>query len=250
VFTRADPRCPLFVAEEIGIVPIRSMLTWLYATGFGRPATLAYWARDPDWLVYDAEFRSLVRRYPGFAYHPAVASTSDGPSDGASGHDVTLVVPASSRVRAAWRNFRSGRPEWVPDFRARIRWVPRWTPEALPEGDVVVATAWQSAPSVAAAPSSCGAKFYLVQHYESLYHGAPDAVDTTYRLPLKKVVISTWLRDLMRQRFGSPAEVLVTPVDLDLFHPTPADVSTSRPRVLMLHHEHAWKGVADGFEAV
>src|SRR2546430_4693150 len=31
----------------------------------------------------------------------------------------------------------------------------------------------------------------------------------------------------------------------DLFHPTPADVSTSRPRVLMLHHEYAWKGVAD-----
>ena len=129
----------------------------------------------------------------------------------ARGHDVTLVVPASSRVRAAWRNFRSGRPDWVPDFRARIRWVPRWTPEALPEGDVVVATAWQSAPSVAAAPSSCGAKFYLVQHYESLYHGAPDAVDTTYRLPLRKVVISTWLRDLMRQRFGSPAEVLGHP---------------------------------------
>src|SRR5712691_1861498 len=90
----------------------------------------------------------------------------------------------------------------------------------------------------------------LVQHYESLYHGASDAVDTTYRLPLRKIVISTWLRDLMRERFGSPAEVLVTPVDLDLFHPTPVDVSTSRPRVLMLHHEHAWKGVADGFEAV
>src|SRR5207245_9303148 len=65
VFTRADPRCPLFVAEEIGIVPIRSMLTWLYATGFGRPATLAYWARDPDSPLYDAGFRSLVRRCSG-----------------------------------------------------------------------------------------------------------------------------------------------------------------------------------------
>ena len=99
VFTRADPRCPLFVAEEIGIVPIRSILTWLYATGFGRPATLAYWARDPDWLVYDAEFRSLVRRYPGFAYHPAVASTSDGPSDGASGlaAAVDRLVPDVTR---------------------------------------------------------------------------------------------------------------------------------------------------------
>jgi glycosyltransferase involved in cell wall biosynthesis len=168
----------------------------------------------------------------------------------ARGHDVTLVVPAKSRIRAAWRNAWGVGPDWVPGFRARIRWVSHWTPEALPAGQVVVATAWQSAPAVAAAPPSCGVKFYFVQHYESLYHGAPDAVDATYRLPLKKIVISTWLGGLMRERFGSSVEVLVTPVDPALFRPTPADVSTSRPRVLMLHHEYAWKGVVDGLEAV
>lgn len=70
VYSRADPRRPLFVAEEIGIVPIRSMLAELYATGFGRPATLVYQARDAAWLVYDAELGSLARRYPAFAYHP------------------------------------------------------------------------------------------------------------------------------------------------------------------------------------
>jgi ferredoxin-NADP reductase len=72
VFPRADPRRPLFVAEEIGIVPIRSILMELYATGFGRPARLVHWARDPSWLVYEGDFRSLARRYPGFAYHPVV----------------------------------------------------------------------------------------------------------------------------------------------------------------------------------
>jgi ferredoxin-NADP reductase len=76
VFTRADPRRPLFVAEEIGIVPIRSILTALYTTGFGRSVTLVSWARDPGWLAYDAEFRSLARRYPGFAYCPVVASAA------------------------------------------------------------------------------------------------------------------------------------------------------------------------------
>jgi phenol hydroxylase P5 protein len=70
VFHRADPRRPLFVAEEIGIVPIRAILGELYATGFGRPTLLIHAARDPGWLVYDGEFRSLARRYPGFAYHP------------------------------------------------------------------------------------------------------------------------------------------------------------------------------------
>jgi NAD(P)H-flavin reductase len=78
VFTRADRRRPLFVAEEIGIVPIRSILTELYGTGFGRPATLIYWARNPGWLAYDAEFRSLTRRFPAFAYHPIVGNADRG----------------------------------------------------------------------------------------------------------------------------------------------------------------------------
>jgi ferredoxin-NADP reductase len=72
VFNRADPRRVVFVAEEIGIVPIRSMLTYLHETGYGRPTALIYWARNPGWLVYDADFRSLARRYPGFSYLPVL----------------------------------------------------------------------------------------------------------------------------------------------------------------------------------
>ena len=70
VFSPADPRRPLFAAEEIGIIPIRAILAELYATGFGRPTVLVYQARDAGWLVHDAEFRSLARRHPAFAYHP------------------------------------------------------------------------------------------------------------------------------------------------------------------------------------
>lgn len=76
VYRRADPRRPLFVAEEIGIVPIRAILTELFETGFGRPARLVYWGRTPRWLVYDGEFRSLSRRYPNFSYHPIVESAA------------------------------------------------------------------------------------------------------------------------------------------------------------------------------
>jgi glycosyltransferase involved in cell wall biosynthesis len=166
------------------------------------------------------------------------------------GHDVTLVVPAGGRGAAWWRGVRGAASSWMPQLRARIAWVGRWSAEALPDGDVVVATAWQSAAVVAAAPARCGAKFYLVQHYESLYHGDPAAVDATYRLPLAKIVISTWLCDVMRERFDSDAEVLVTPVDRALFHRVDAPVTTSRPRVLMLHHEYAWKGVREGLAAV
>lgn len=167
------------------------------------------------------------------------------------GHAVQVIVPHRRRGPAFWRR----RPEcegvaWMPGFRASLRLVPRWTPGDLPEADVVVATAWQSAAAVAEAPEASGKKFYLVQHYESLHHGEAAAVDATYRLPLRKIVISTWLRELMRERFAAEAELLVTPVDPLLFHRVPVPPATSGPRVLMLHHDHAWKGVADGFEAV
>ena len=165
-------------------------------------------------------------------------------------HEVTVVVPARTRWRAAWRTLAGGGPDWIRDFRARVAWVAAWDAAALPDGDIVVATAWQSAAVAAAAPARCGAKFYLVQHYESLYHGQAEAVDATYRLPLRKIVISTWLRDVMRERFGSAAEVIVTPVERELFHRVDVAVESPRPRVLMLHHEYAWKGVADGLEAV
>jgi phenol/toluene 2-monooxygenase (NADH) P5/A5 len=90
VFHRADARRPVFVAEEIGIVPIRSMLTDLYETGFGRPTTLVFWGRGPEWLTYHREFVSLARRYPGFAYHPVVErGTGDWP--GETGSIVTAV---------------------------------------------------------------------------------------------------------------------------------------------------------------
>jgi ferredoxin-NADP reductase len=72
----AESRRPLFVAEEIGIVPIRSILADLVERGDDRPATLVYEARDEAGLVYDAELRGRARGHPGFAYHPSVSHES------------------------------------------------------------------------------------------------------------------------------------------------------------------------------
>ena len=74
VWASAEPRRPLFVAEEIGIVPICSILGWLGARGLDRPARLIQWAREPAGLVYATELASLARRVSGFAYDPVVRS--------------------------------------------------------------------------------------------------------------------------------------------------------------------------------
>jgi hypothetical protein len=58
-------------------------------------------------------------------------------------------------------------------------------------------------------------------------HGRPfraaASVDRTYQLPLRKIVISSWLGEIMSSRFGSSAEVIVTPVDAALFHRVPVE---------------------------
>ena len=74
VFAPDEPRSPFFVAEEIGIVPVRSILGDLYRADFARPIVLVYWARDPGWLAYHDEFLALSQRHPGFTYHPVVGA--------------------------------------------------------------------------------------------------------------------------------------------------------------------------------
>ena len=164
------------------------------------------------------------------------------------GHDVTVLVPERRALAAWWHNRFPRGPDWMPDLHARVRWVPEWSPGRVPAGDALIATSWQSVETVAAAPVQCGRKFYFIQHYESLYHGAAGRVDATYRVPLRKIVISTWLADVMAERFDTPAAVVVTPVDGTLFRPVPVE-SDGKLRVLMLFHEYPWKGVAEGLEA-
>jgi propane monooxygenase reductase subunit len=97
VLGRAETRRPLFVAEEIGIVPIRAIVTDLHETGDRRPLTLVYWARDPGWLVYDAELRALARSHPGFAYHPLAGGAGEAGVEAAAGVD-RLVTDTSGLV--------------------------------------------------------------------------------------------------------------------------------------------------------
>lgn len=90
----------------------------------------------------------------------------------------------------------------------------------LPDADVVVATWWETAEWVAKLSAGKGAKAYLIQQLESNFSGMPaERVEATWRLPMQKIVVSRWLADLARDRFGDP-DAIVTPngIDLELFN--------------------------------
>jgi CDP-4-dehydro-6-deoxyglucose reductase len=69
VLPAGETRRLLFVAEEIGIVPIRAILSELSAS---RPAVLIYGAPDSR-RPYDAELRARTRGDAAFAYHAVSA---------------------------------------------------------------------------------------------------------------------------------------------------------------------------------
>ena len=90
----------------------------------------------------------------------------------------------------------------------RLNHVGPVTNRDVPDADVVVATWWETAEWVAGLSRQKGAKVHFVQDYET-WGGPLERIDASYRLPLAKIVIAEWLRDLLIQRFGQSTLALV-----------------------------------------
>jgi len=140
------------------------------------------------------------------------------------------------------------RPIDYLEVKARTLCVPDLSESYIPDSDVVIATAWETAEWVNSYGKKKGKKFYLVQQYEILY-GPEERVNATYKMKLKKIVIATWLKDLLKDKFNEFSFGPITNgVDLGLFYNKNKKFNAPR-RVGMLYHTFTWKGVADGIKA-
>lgn len=179
------------------------------------------------------------------------------------GHRVTLVHPAltgaetnslqkvkraaSFLQRSATRDFR---PEkWFPvEPAVRMLWVPTLSSRFIPDGDLVLATAWATAEWVAEYPASKGEKFYLIQSWET-WDGPEDRVRATWMTPLTKIVVARWLRDI-GVKLGVECSYIPNGIDFDRFGLDTPIEGRSPTRMMMLYHPHPVKGSADGLEAL
>ena len=179
------------------------------------------------------------------------------------GHDVFVVstprrlVPIRRKVKSlltgrGWPRATlelshldgTGVPHYVID---------RWRPVVdadIPDADVVVATWWLTAEWVAALSPAKGAKAILLQGYEVLPGGENPRLDTAWRLPLHKIVISRWLFDLARDKFGD-VNVSHVPnaVDVNQFF-APRRGKQTRPTVGFLYHTAPIKGCDVSIKAI
>ena len=174
------------------------------------------------------------------------------------GHRVRLIAP-TPRIRGfkkylsffRAKGSRSIEPAAVPWFplTCELMEIPGLDVRWIPEADIHVATSWETTETIEQAARKSGKGFYLVQHHEPLWTKDKKGAEESYSLPLRKIVISTWLREIMQKEYGSDALLLVTPVNAHHFYPEPGTRSDPN-RVAMLHHHYDWKGFPDAVEAI
>lgn len=168
------------------------------------------------------------------------------------GHQVTICVRSRSPIRRFLGNLLRRTTAWFPEFHgAKILRVGMFTEKELPDGDVIIASPAKTAIDVARLTPSKGKKFYLVQHEAGLYHDPREVADASYKLPLQKIVVSSWLGGILRDDYGEGSKLLLNTVDRTQFFPVPgARQDDGLIRILLLHHTYAWKGTREGVEMV
>ena len=191
-------------------------------------------------MVYEYANHLSRRGHRVSLVHPALSDAGTRP--------LQVVKRAASFVqRGATRGFR---PEkWFPIEPAiRTLWVPTLSSRFIPDGDVVLATAWATAEWVAKYPASKGKKFYLIQSWET-WDGPEDRVRATWLTPLKKIVVARWLRDKATE-LGVQCSYIPNGIDFDRFALDAPIESRNPNQLMMLYHSHPVKGSADGLAAL
>ncbi len=145
------------------------------------------------------------------------------------GHTVTVVCYASlatplhkrtiARLRGRRIKVRTGRSHLdnAPFEVRRISPGYPLTPSDLPEADLLLATWWETAEWIADMPAEKGIKVNFLQHYEAHPWLPADRVDAVWRMPIPKVVVSEWLANLARDKFGD-TNVRLVPNGIDIEH--------------------------------
>lgn len=118
----------------------------------------------------------------------------------------------------------------------------------VPDADIIMATWWETAESVAKLSNSKGAKVYFLQHYEAFDYIPKGRVEATWRLPMHKIAVAQWLADIARNEYGDLSVSLVPPtVDTKQFYDPELrskqqQSKQSVPTVGLYYSTTPWKG--------
>jgi glycosyltransferase involved in cell wall biosynthesis len=128
--------------------------------------------------------------------------------------------------------------------------------EAMPECDLNIATRWDTVYPVLF--SHKGTPVYFMQHYEEVFYPPqPDSLMSrllarlSYSLPVHKVANSSWLRDVIKAKFGQEVPFSNNGLELSDFSPrAKASSIDGAIRVFTYSRPDDWKGFGDAVAAM
>lgn len=179
------------------------------------------------------------------------------------GHDVTVVSRQplkQSRQRQLVNRLKGvstpasdpNRTAYFDDLGARHVQVPWRFPlyaDDIPDGDVVIATWWRTAFEVANLPSQKGKKAYFVQGHE-VFHHEGDLGAGSYYLPLEKITISKWLKDILANTYDQK-ETFTVPNAIDAHQfGAPARTKADIPTIGLIYSPKHIKGSDIALDAI
>lgn len=176
------------------------------------------------------------------------------------GHDVVVYVPMKAYefnnngmygkfkiMKSTLANILRGeRVKWF-NLRTEVKLIPSIKNRYVRDADISVATAWPTAFDVYKLDKSKGEKVYLIQHYE-IWSGKQADVDKSYELDLNQVVIATWLKNLMKDKFNKESTLIYNGIDKKQFINKEKIINDDLV-CCMLYHKLEWKGFSDGLQA-
>jgi len=135
------------------------------------------------------------------------------------GHQPPMRAQLKSLLRGKGRNLRPAlQPSHLDGLRDSHHHLPHSGPVTdtdLPDADVVIATWWETADWVAGLSPGKGRKFYLLQDYEMFEHLDTGRVAKTFALPLRKLAVSGYIRDIIADNHGAK-DIAVIPNAVDI----------------------------------
>ena len=121
------------------------------------------------------------------------------------------------------------------------------TNESVRDADVIIATAWPTAFKIVNLSEKKGRKYYFIQGYEVWDN--IDLVKESYKLPIKKIVISSWINDCLKRDLDiGPFPIVHNGLDLKIYHHVDIFKEAGTICFLMLNHTLPQKGVNDGIK--
>jgi glycosyltransferase involved in cell wall biosynthesis len=180
------------------------------------------------------------------------------------GHQVSLVsIPPKPeplrRKLSSWlkgsgwsadqRRLRSHLDDEQLDHKVLQSWRPV-TNNDVPEADVVIATWWETAEWVSRFSPDKGAQVYFIQGHEVFPYLPADRCAATYKLPMHKIVVAQWLKDVMRSEYGDEVvDVVPNSVDRSQFD-APSRSKQSVPTVGLIYANSSLKGIDTALAAL